>query len=597
MNTPSKLWEIGKFLIGVAQGHIKADLVVRDVKLVNVYTGEIIDGINIAVYRDRIAHVGTKIEHTIGSKTKVINARGLYAVPGFLDGHVHIESSMLLPTEFAKAVLPHGTTSVFADPHEIANVLGVRGIKLMLNISNDLPLRVFIAIPSCVPASSPEFETAGASIEPRDVGRCLRWDRVIGLAEVMNYPGVLACDEKMLDEITITLRAGKVVEGHYASPELDEKLSAYIACGISSCHEAIRRIDALERARRGMWAMVREGSAWRDLHEVIKAVTEYKIDSRRIVLITDDRHVDDIIYEGHMDFVVRRTIEEGVDPIKAIQMATINTAEHYNVDMDLGGIAPGKYADMLIINDLSKIDIKLVIAGGRVVVRDGKLLVSIKRPKIPKWALNTINTNFVGPDDFKIRAPESKDIVDINVAEVIEGKVITKHVIERVKVTNGLVNADAERDLAKVAVIERHHKTGNIGLGFVKGFGFKAGAVASTVAHDSHNLIVVGVNDEDMAFAANELIKIGGGIIVVKNREVLGLVELPVAGLMSLDSADVVASKVKGLQEAWVKVAREMISPFMTLSLLSLSVLPELRITDKGVIDTVNFRRIPLIVS
>ena len=592
----SKLWEVGKLLVDTALGRVKADLVIKNGVLVDVYTGEIIESINVAVKGDRIAHIGNKIEHTIGPETKVINANGAYLVPGFLDGHVHIESSMLLPTEFARAVLPHGTTAVFADPHEIANVLGVKGIKLMLENSEGLPLKVYIAIPSCVPASSPEFETSGASIGPKEVEECLNWDRIVGLAEVMNYPGVLMCDDKMHGEIQVTLKSGKVVEGHYASPELDEKLSAFIACGISSCHESVRRIDALERARRGMWAMIREGSAWRDLHEVIKAVTEYKIDTRRIVLVTDDRHVDDIIYEGHMDFVVRRAIEEGVDPVRAIQMATINTAEHYKVDMDVGGIAPGKYADILLIDDLSKINIKTVVADGEVVVKDGKLLVDIARKEVPDWALKTMNVaRKLEPKDFIVKAPIKEGKVKIHIMEVIEAKVTTKHIVEEVEVKNGVIEANIEKDLAKVAVVERHHKTGNIGLGFVRGFGFKAGALASTVAHDSHNLIVIGVNDEDMAFAANKLIDIGGGMIIVKNKNVLGLVELPVAGLMSLDKAEIVAEKVKGLSKAWNQIAREMISPFMTISLLSLSVLPEIRVTDKGVIDTINFKKIPLI--
>lgn len=594
----SKLWEVGKLLVDTALGRVKADLVIKNGVLVNVYTGELIEDINIVIKGDRIAHVGKKFEHTVGSETRVIDVKGKYMVPGFLDGHVHIESSMLLPTEFARAVLPHGTTSVFADPHEIANVLGVKGIRFMLENSSDIPLKVYIVVPSCVPASTPEFETSGASIGPKEVERCLKWDRVVGLAEVMNYPGVLMNDEKMHSEIQVTLRRGGVVEGHYASPELDEKLSAYISAGISSCHESVRRIDALERARRGMWAMIREGSAWRDLHEVIKAVTEYKIDSRRLILVTDDRHVDDIIYEGHVDFVVKRAIEEGVDPIKAIQMATINTAEHYKVDTDIGGIAPGKYADILIIDDLAKVNIKTVVANGKIVAKDGKLLIDVDRGKVPSWALKTMNVaKKLSSENLIIKAPIKEGRVRVNVMEIIEAHVTTKHVIEELEVKNYIINVDIKRDIAKIAVVERHHKTGNIGLGFVKGFGFRAGAIASTVAHDSHNIIVVGVNDEDMAYAVNKLIDVGGGMIIVKDRVILGLVELSIAGLMSLDKAEVVAEKIKKLSNAWKEIAREMTSPFMTISLLSLSVLPEIRVTDKGVIDTVNFKKIPLIIS
>ena len=598
MDGRSKLWEITKELVATALGKIKADLVIKNGTLVNVYTGELIENINVAVKGDRIAHIGNKIDHVIGDNTKVIDAKGNYLVPGFLDGHVHIESSMLLPSEFAKAVLPHGTTAVFADPHEIANVLGLKGIKLMLEDSKDLPLKVYIAIPSCVPASFPEFETAGASIGPKEVEEVLQWENVVALAEMMNYPGVLMGDDKVHGEIQVTLKHGKVVEGHYADPELDEKLSAYIAAGITSCHESTRRIDALERARRGIWAMIREGSAWHDLEEVIKAVTERRIDTRRIILVTDDRHPEDILVEGHIDHVVRRAIQEGVDPITAIQMVTVNTAEHYKVDLDVGGIAPAKFADILIVKDLAKVKISTVIANGKVVAKDGKLVVDIKRKEMPEWATKTMNVKRkLTPEDFVIKAPIKEGTVKAHVVQVIEAKVTTKHLIEEIPVVNYELKPRVEDDIAKAAVIERHHGSGDIGIGLVKGFGFKEGAIASTVAHDSHNLLVAGVNEGDMAFAANKLIDVGGGMVVVRNQEILGLVELPVAGLMSTEDAETVSEKVRKLAEGWRQIGRKMISPFMTMALLSLSVLPELRITDQGIIDTLKFQKIPLILQ
>ncbi|MHA1581463.1 MAG: adenine deaminase [Candidatus Baldrarchaeia archaeon] len=594
----SKLWEVTKELVATALGRIKADLVIKNGTLVNVYTGELIGNINVAVKGDRIAHIGSKIDHVIGDNTKVIDAKGNYLVPGFLDGHVHIESSMLLPSEFAKAALPHGTTAVFADPHEIANVLGLKGIKLMLEDSKDLPLKVYIAIPSCVPASFPEFETAGASIGPKEVEEVLQWENVVALAEMMNYPGVLMGDDKVHGEIQVTLKHGKVVEGHYADPELDEKLSAYIAAGITSCHESTRRIDALERARRGIWAMIREGSAWHDLEEVIKAVTERRIDTRRIILVTDDRHPEDILVEGHIDHVVRRAIQEGVDPITAIQMVTVNTAEHYKVDLDVGGIAPAKFADILIVEDLAKVKISTVIANGKVVAKDGKLVVDIKRKEVPEWATKTMNVKRkLTPEDFVIKAPIKEGTVKAHVVQVIEAKVTTKHLIEEIPVVNYELKPRVEDDIAKAAVIERHHASGDIGIGLVKGFGFKEGAIASTVAHDSHNLLVAGVNEKDMAFAANKLIDVGGGMIVVRNQEILGLVELPVAGLMSTEDAETVSEKVRKLAEGWRQIGRKMVSPFMTMALLSLSVLPELRITDQGIIDTLKFQKIPLILQ
>jgi len=593
------LWSLIGDLVDVALGRVKADLVIRNGVLLSVYTGELLDGYNVAVKYGRIIHIGRRIDHLIGDKTYVIDADGMFLIPGFLDGHVHIESSMLMPVEFARAVLPHGTTSVFADPHEIANVLGLRGIKLMIDNSRDLPLKVFITVPSCVPASSPEFETSGAEIGPKEVEEVLKWERVVGLGEMMNYPGVLMGDDKVLGEIQATLKSGKVVEGHYADPVLEERLSAYIASGISSCHESVRKIDGLERVRRGIWTMIREGSAWHDLKEVIRGVTETRIDRRRFILVTDDRHPGDLIREGHIDHVVRRAIEEGVDPISAIQMVTINTAEHFKMDLELGGIAPGKYADILIVKDLSRMEIDTVIANGEVVARDGRLIVNIPYRDIPEWAGKTMNVSRerFNDSDFIIKAPVREGTVKAHVIKVYEAKVFTKHLIIDVPIVNGEVKTDIEHDIAKVAVIERHHGTGNMGIGLVTGFGFKEGAIASTVAHDSHNLLIAGMNEDDMAYAANKLIETGGGMIVVSGGKVLGLVELEVAGLMSREDVYTVSEKVEKLNNAWRMISREMISPFMTMSLISLSVLPELRLTDKGLIDTIEFKRISLLKS
>ncbi len=592
----SRLEEVNRLLVFTALGKEKADLVVKNATLVNVYSGEILEGIDVAVKGDRIALVG-KADHTIGDKTKVIDAEGRYLCPGFLDGHVHIESSMVTVAEFARGVLPRGTTGVFIDPHEIANVLGVYGIKLMIEEAKRVPLKVFVCVPSCVPASFPEFETAGAEIGPKDVEEMMKWEEVVALGEMMNYPGVLAGDEKVFGEINATLRAGKVVEGH-SDGILDEQLAAYAAAGITSCHESTRKIDGIQRVRLGMYAMIREGSAWRDLAEVIKCYTEGKIDSRRLILVTDDRHPEDIVREGHMDFVVRRAIEEGVDPVRAIQMATLNTAEHFGVERDVGGIAPGRFADMLILDSLTKVKVNTVIADGEVVARDGKLVVKIEKMEYPEDAKKTIRVKRVPePEDFLVRTSPDREKVKVHVIGVVEGKVVTKHLIEELPVVNGVVMPSVEKDVARVAVIERHRATGNIGVGFVKGFGFKEGAVASTVAHDSHNLLVVGMNEKDMAFAARKLIEAGGGMIAVRNQEVLGLVELPIAGLMSDKSLEEVCEEVEGLERAWRALGCELISPFMTMSLLALSVLPELRITDKGLIDTVKFRRIDVIAE
>jgi len=590
-------WLITKELVDAALGRVKADTVLINGILVNVYSGELLDGCNIAIKYGRIVHIGKRIDHLLGDSTQVIDLRGKYIVPGFIDAHVHIESSMLLPIEFAKAVLPHGTTTVFADPHEIANVLGVNGIRFMIENGKELPLKIFYTIPSCVPASTPEFETSGSLIEVDDVKEILKWDYIAGLGEMMNYPGVLNNDDKVHGEISATLEAGLPVEGHYADPYLDEKLSAYIAAGISSCHESTRKIDGLERVRRGIWVMIREGSAWHDLKEVIKAVTETRIDKRRFILVTDDRHPEDIIHEGHIDHVVRRAIEEGVDPVSAIQMVTLNPAEHYRLDLEIGGIAPGRYADINILNDLSKVDIYMVIANGEIVAKDGKLSVGLPTREVPSYVLDTVKTakKRYTPEDFTIKAPVKEGIVKAHVIKVYEAKVTTKHLILDIQVSNYEIKPDIGRDIAKVAVIERHHRTGNMGIGLVTGFGFKSGAIASTVAHDSHNLLVAGVDESDMAIAVNKLIEVGGGMIVVENGRILGLVELRVAGLMSTEDVYKVSEKVSNLNEAWRKISSLKTSPFMTMSLLSLSVLPELRVTDKGLIDTLRFKKIDLI--
>ena len=560
--TRTELHEVFPELVDVALGRAKADMVVKGASLVNVFTGEIQENVDIAIKKDRIALVGDA-DHTVGLRTQVLNARGLYAAPGFIDAHVHVESSMVVFSEFARAVVPRGTTSIFADPHEIANVLGFEGVKLVWEESRELPLKVFICVPSCVPASTPEFETSGAELTANDIQEILEWPNVVALGEMMNYPGVLNKDEKVLAKIKVALKAGKVVEGH-SDGIMGKELNAYIASGICSCHEATRPEEVAERLRLGMYAMIREGSAWKDLKECIRAVTELGLSPRRAVLVTDDRHPGDLLSEGHMDHVVRRAIEEGVDPITAIQMATLNPAEHFGLDHYIGCIAPGRAADILLLSDLEKVEVRTVISDGAVVAQNGVMMVRpFKRP-YPSQAKNTVRTKFLGPEDFEIKLPFEDVSVEAHVIGVEEGKATTKHLGE------------------KVVVVERHKRTGNIGRGLVKGFGLKAGAVASTVAHDSHNLIVLGLDTLDMSLAANAVREAGGGIAIFKDKERLAMLELPVAGLMSEEPIEEVAAKVKALEEAWRKLGCEMRSPFMTLSLLALPVLPELRITDKG---------------
>jgi adenine deaminase len=591
----TKLEDVTKLLVSTALGRRKADLVIKGGNLVNVHSGELLEDVNIAIKKGRIALVGNA-DHTIGNRTTVIDATGKYVAPGFLDGHVHVESSMVTLTQFARAVLPHGTTSVFIDPHEIADVFGLKGVKLMLDEARGLPLKVFVCIPSCVPAA-PEFETAGAEIAVRDVEEALAWNGVIGLGEVMNYPGVLQNDEKIHAEIEATLRANKVVEGHF-SGLLNTELAAYASAGISSCHESTRKVEGVQKLRQGFCLMIREGSAWRDLAEVIKCVTEDKLDSRHVVLVTDDRHPETLMVEGHIDDVVRKAIEEGVDPLTAFQMATINTAEHFGVSRDIGSITPGKCADILILGSLSEVSVDMVIADGIVVARKGKMTVSLASPEYPRFVRSSIRLHrSLKPEDFVIKASIERGKVKVRVIGVAEGKAVTKQLEKELAVKAGEVRPSLKLDVAKVAVIERHKRTGNIGLGFVSGFGINQGAVASSVAHDSHNLIVVGMNDSDMATAVNKLAEVGGGIAAVKNGEIIGMVDLPIAGLMSNQPIEKVCEQVEGLSEAWTRLGCTMASPFMTMSLLALPVLPKIRITDKGLVDTKRFQFVSLIIT
>jgi len=584
-----------KLLVETAMGKHDADLVIRGGTLVNVDSRELLEDVDVAIKKGRIAFVG-EAGHTIGSETVVIDARGKYVSPGFLDGHVHIESSMLTLTQFARAVLHHGTTGVFIDPHEIANVLGLDGVKLMVEEAKNLPLKTFVCVPSCVPAA-PAFETSGAEITAADVEEALDWDGVVGLGEVMDYPSVLRGEDSIHRKIQATLDRGLVVEGH-ANSLLGRELAAYAAAGISSCHEATRVIDGVQRIRLGMYAMIREGTAWQDVAEVVRCITENGLDSRHACLVTDDRHSETLWKKGHMDDVVRVAINEGVDPLTAFQMATINTAEHFGLNRELGSIAPSKCADIIILDELEKVDVDIVVADGVVVARQGKLTVEIVSSRYPERVRNTVRLKKpIEPESLAIKASEEVKTVEAHVIGVVEGRSATKHLYQRLPVERGKVLCSIEEDIAKVVVVERHSRTGNVGLGFVKGFGLKQGAVASSIAHDSHNIVAVGVDDSEIARAINKLAEIGGGIVTSNEEKIDGLVELPVAGLMSEEPIENIVKKFEGLKEAWRKLGCHIESPFMTLSFLALPVLPELRITDKGLVDTRDFRFIDLLVD
>ena len=592
------LWEVGRRLTAVATGREPAELVICNARLINVCTGEIQPGMDVAVVQGRIALVGAIPPGCIGPDTRVIQAEGGLIAPGFLDGHIHIESSMLSVGEYARVVIPHGTIGVYTDPHEICNVFGVAGVRLMIEDSRRTPLKAMFTAPSCVPAV-PGFEDAGASIGPEDIREMMAWDEVVGLGEMMNYPAVVAGAAQPHDEMAEALKADKVITGHWAARETGAELNAYIAAGARCCHESTQAEDALAKMRLGMYAQLREGSAWRDLHEVAKAITEHKVDARFANLVSDDVHPNTLISQGHLDHLLRRAVKEGINPLTAIQMVTINCATCFRMDHELGSITPGKCADIVFLEDLKDFHVTRTIIDGVVVAENGELLCDIPEMTYPKWATNSLHVGeTITAETFRILAPaESGKTVSARIIEIIPAQVGNVEQITRLPVRAGSVLPDPDQDVLKCFVFERHKATGSHGMGFVKGFGIRRGALAQTVAHDAHNLIVVGANDDDMALAANTLLQCGGGLCAVLDGTLLGLVPLPVAGLMSDSQAEEVAVRVEALEQSWKTLGCTCESPFMTMASLSLACIPELRLTNKGLVDCRCFEMRDLFVT
>lgn len=582
-----QLWECSRTLSDVAMGRRPADTVIRGARLVNVCTHEILDHTDVAIACGRIALVGDAA-HCIGPETEVIEAGGQLLAPGFLDGHIHIESSMLTPVEYARAVLPHGTTGIYYDPHEICNVLGLKGVDLMAADAAKTPLKAMLTTPSCVPAV-PGFEDSGAEITPADIASEMRHDYTVGLGEMMNFPGITGAAEAAHGIVGETLKAGKIVTGHYSVPETGAGLNAYIASGVRCCHESTRAADALAKMRLGMYAMLREGSAWHDLQEVSKAITENDVDSRYAVMVSDDTHPHTLLSEGHLDHIVRRAVSFGVDFVTAIQMVTLNCAQCFKMDDELGSVTPGKCADLVLIDNETDINVTRVLIDGETVAENGRLTIELPKSKLPDWAMDTMHVGeTITPDTFKIHT-DKKDTDTVRAIEIIPVRVgdYERHV--QLKVENGELKSDTAQDVLKAFVFERHNATGRHGVGFVKGFHVQCGAMASTVAHDAHNLLVIGTNDEDMALAANTLIACGGGEVIVQNGEVLGCVPLPLAGLMNPKPAEAMNTLVENLGKAWKQIGCDIQSPFMTMALIPLACLPELRLTNRGLVDCTTF--------
>ncbi len=548
-----KEWQtLSTGLVDVAMGRKPADVVIKNGRWISVQSGEILPDTDIAISGERIAFVGENASHTIGERTRVIEADGRYLVPGLLDAHMHIESGMLTVTEFVRAVIPHGTTGMFIDPHEIANVFGLKGVRLMADEAAVQPVHVWVQVPSCVP-SAPGLETPGSTIDAEDVAEAMQWDRIIGLGEVMNFPGVYNNEQKMHSEMAATRQAGGVIGGHYAAPDLGIAFHGYVAGGPQDDHEGTRREDAVARIRQGMKAMLRFGSAWHDVDAQIRAVTELGLDPRHFILCTDDCHSETLVNEGHVNRAVRQAISCGVQPVTAIQMATLNTAEHFGVSNDVGLIAPGRYADILVVSDLAMMKPEMVFSRGRLAAENGKPSLDLPEYTYPSWATDLVHIGRkMIADDFRLSISEGSAIdhqrVVANVIGVIENQAPTRHLKMEVTASQGEVMVDIDRDLAKVALLERHHGAGRVQVGLVHGFGFDVPcAIGSTVAHDSHHMIVVGTSESDMARAANELAEMRGGQIVVSQGQVLGKIELPIAGLMSDERAEVVAKKAESI--------------------------------------------------
>jgi len=560
-------------LISVAKGEVSADLILANAKVVNVFTGEVEPG-NVAICGDSVAGVGDYHQ-----AREVLDLEGKYLAPGLINGHTHLESSMLDVGQYARAVVPRGTLAIITDLHEIANVFGLDGIRYVLRCARRLPLELFLMAPSCVPAT--HLETSGARIGPQEIHQILRLQNCIGLGEMMNFPGVLGGDANVLSKID--LAGGRVIDGH-APGVRGKDLSAYIAAGIYSDHESVSLDEAREKLRQGMFVMIREGSSEKNLDTLLPLVTDKTY--KRCFFVVDDRSCGDLLRDGDIDAVVRKAIGRGLDPVRAIQMATINTASYFR-QYRLGAVAPGYLANLIAFSDLSSLQIDMVFYRGRLVAKDGKPLFPSYQPAGKKLT-TTVNVKPFDIKALKLSASEETEPI----IEVVPGQIITRKRVEKVKVVDGTIVPDVGRDILKLVVVERHKATGNIGLGLVTGFGLKRGALASSVAHDSHNILAVGTSDEDIFTVVREVERLQGGLVVAAGGKVLASLALPIAGLLSKEPLEAVVAKEEKLEQQAKDLGTTLPSPFSTLSFLALPVIPELRLTDLGLVDVNEFRLI-----
>jgi adenine deaminase len=561
-----------KELISVARGEIPADLLLKNARIINTFNGEI-EQADVAIYGDRIAGVGD-----YDKAKEIVDLQGRFLAPGLINGHTHIESSMLHPARYAQAVVPRGTLALVTDLHEIANVCGFKGIKFVTDWARKLPLDMLFMAPSCVPAT--HLETSGSRISSKEVKKILAYPNVIGLGEMMNFPGVVSGNEEVLKKISAA--KGKIIDGH--APGLAGKeLNAYLSAGIRSDHESTTLEEGREKLRRGMYLMIREGSSEKNLDILLPLVTDNTY--KRCFFVVDDRSCSDLLREGDIDAVVRKAISRGLEPVRAIQMATINAAEYFRLH-DRGAIAPGYVANFITITDLTRLEIDTVFYKGKPVAKQGKPL--FLPPPVTLELKDTVRLKSPTGKSLKIAAAgETYPVI-----EIVPGQIVTKKAMEKIKVVDGTAMPDVEKDILKLVVVERHRASGNIGVGLVKGFGLKKGALASSVAHDSHNIIAVGANDLDILKAIEEINRLQGGLVVCANLEILASLPLPIAGLLSPEPLDVVVSQHEKVEKAATSLGNLPPAPFSILSFLALPVIPELRLTDLGLVDVVEFKLI-----
>jgi adenine deaminase len=554
-------------------------LLLKNARIVNTFIGEI-EPADVAISGDRIAGVGN-----YDKAKEIIDLQGRFLAPGLINGHTHIESSMLHPARYAQAVVPRGTLAVVTDLHEIANVCGIKGIKFVTDWAQKLPLDMFFMAPSCVPAT--HLETSGTRISSREIRKFLAYPHVIGLGEMMNFPGVVSGNEEVLKKISAA--KGKIIDGH--APGLAGKeLNAYLSAGILSDHESTTLEEGKEKLRRGMYLMIREGSSEKNLDALLPLVTDNTY--KRCFFVVDDRSCSDLLREGDIDAVIRKAIEKGLEPVRAIQMATINAAEYFRLH-DRGAIAPGYMANLITITDLAKLEIDMVFYQGKVVASQGKPL--FLPPPVTLELKDTVRIKPLTARSLSLRAPTVSGRSNLSeesypVIEIIPGQIVTKKAMEKIKVVDGTAMPDVERDILKLVVVERHRASGNIGVGLVKGFGLKKGALASSVAHDSHNIIAVGADDLDILKAIEEIKRLQGGLVVCADLEILAFLPLPIAGLLSPEPLDIVVSQYETVEKAAASLGNLPPAPFAILSFLALPVIPELRLTDLGLVDVLEFK-------